>query len=475
MLEKIRAWIHGAEQTRMFLLIGQAGVGKSAIAHTIANEYAELGRLGSAFCFSKDRGSANLFRTIARDLADMDPMYAAVLSSKVTSEMEGSEVAEIQMKKILLPPFDALSVVGPIVIVIDALDECVNRDPIVKCLINNANALPANIRILITSRPSEAQDLRACGWVQICELERLSDEDEDLVRYVEDQLQKYRKILEPGDVKAIVFASEGLFQYASVVCKEMLSSFKYRTHESPEQTFTRLVKGTKAGLDGLYTGILENLYHNANDSDSDTFRVFRHVMSWILVAQDRFTHASLVDLGRGLVLNQSTQAGYDPVSMTLRPLGALFSGTQDPSEIVYPLHSSFRNFLLDPERSGRFYVGSAAFQHASISSASLRLLVKALRFNIADLETSYLLNRDVPHFEERVLSRVPRSLSYACAHWATHLSKSSCPEDRFECTPEIVLLLDQKFLFWLEVLGLENSVSSAETSLQFLSHWTKVS
>jgi len=163
-LERVHSWIHGGGEganARVLLAIGQAGVGKSAIAHSIANEYANMGRLGAAFCFSKDRGAGNLFRTIARNLADIDTVYASVLSSSIiSSEMATSTSLEIQMKLLLLVPFQRLSVIGPVVIVLDALDECVERNQLIDCLIKNINSFPDNIRILVTSRPTEAHRLR---------------------------------------------------------------------------------------------------------------------------------------------------------------------------------------------------------------------------------------------------------------------------------------------------------------------------
>jgi len=480
MLDTIRKWIHGSIDTRMFLLIGQAGAGKSAIAQSIANEYAKAGRLGSAFCFSKDSDPSSFFRTIARNLADLDPLYASTLGASMTSETEATQVPEIQMKQMLLQPFEGLSVLGPVVIVIDALDECSNPDPIVECLVHNIIAFPSNIRFLVTSRPSEAQDLVRQSWAKVFDLSHHPASDHDLLLYVKDQLKAYHDRLEPEDLGRIVSASEGLFQYASVVCKEMLSAFKYRSQESPEQVFTRLVKDSQAGLDGLYKGILSNLYggdcdDRGGERDSEALIVFRQVMGWVLLAQHRLTHQTLVDFGLMLEPLGSKRPGYDAVSRALRPLGALLSGTHAPTDIVYPLHSSIGNFLQDPQRSGRFYIGPDSSHHDSITFVSLKLMLNGLRFNIAELETSYLLNDEVPNFDERVSSHVPRSLSYACIHWATHLRLSCCTEDQVDFMPEIQILFNQNFIFWLEVLGLEKSVPSAETACQYLLWWLKVS
>jgi len=489
-LERVHTWIHGGGKganARILLAIGQAGVGKSAIAHTIANEYADMGRLGAAFCFSKDRGAGNLFRTIARNLADIDPVYASVLSSSsISSEMATSTSLEIQMKLLLLVPFQRLSVIGPVVIVLDALDECAERNQLINCLIKNINSLPDNIRILVTSRPTEAHRLREQPWVTVLNLEDEPPSDEDILCYVQNRLKSQMSGpatmhgLQERDVKDIASRSEGLFQYASVVCSEILSSYLYEwpsgERETPKQTFVHLVKDRKGGLDMLYSGLLEKLYPSTM-ADSQGLQDFRSVMSWILAAQERLTHKALVEFGYCLdSSNFDDLGGYSRVSMTLRPLGALLSGTQEGSTVVYPLHSSIRNFLTDKERSGRFYIGSETEQHHSLASISLRLLVTPgrLRFNIAGLESSYLCNKDVSDFKTRVSTAVSAGLSYSCRYWAEHLRLSLTSPAEFERLADIGTLMNEKFLFWLEVLGLLGKTSFAEDACQMLIFWLTV-
>ena len=77
-LNEIIDWINNkdAATPRIFWLYGQAGKGKSAIAHTIAIHAQNVGMLGSCFCFSRVRQHEELhmklFLTIARDLARHD-------------------------------------------------------------------------------------------------------------------------------------------------------------------------------------------------------------------------------------------------------------------------------------------------------------------------------------------------------------------------------------------------------------------
>ena len=487
-LERIHTWIQrggDGSNARVLLAIGQAGVGKSAIAHTIANEYFKSGRLGAMFCFSKDRGSAHLFRTIARNIADIDPVYASELSSSITADAATSTSLQVQMEEVLLPPFKRHSLIGPILIVLDALDECTDLDPVVTCLINNINSLPENLRILVTSRPHEAEELRGLPWVKVLNLEDEPPSDNDILLYVQERLgpqilKSSSQGLKDTDLKTIVSRSEGLFQYASVVCSEIRSSYSYkrtsRRRETPKQTFIRLVKDSKGGLDGLYSGILGTLYPST-EADSEELEDFRSVMGWILAAQQRLTHDVLIEFGHLLYSTDAYDDGdYGRVSMTLRPLGALLSGTQGGSAAVYPLHSSIRNYLTDKGRSGRFYIGSESEQHLSLASISLRLLAAPdhLRFNIAGLESSYLENDDVPDFKPRVSAAISTSLSYACTYWATHWRHSSESPALHKTLKDMGTLMNLKFLFWLEVLALQKKINVAEDACQMLILWLSV-
>ena len=74
-LKEVVDWMNNTDPTtpRIFWLHGQAGKGKSAIAHTIALQAENLGLLGSCFCFTRVRQHeglhTKLFPTVARDLA----------------------------------------------------------------------------------------------------------------------------------------------------------------------------------------------------------------------------------------------------------------------------------------------------------------------------------------------------------------------------------------------------------------------
>ncbi|KIK16407.1 hypothetical protein PISMIDRAFT_53575, partial [Pisolithus microcarpus 441] len=92
-LKDIIHWVTSCDVNapRILWLHGQAGRGKSAIAHTIGSLIQDMGAPGACFCFARDRQSERreekILTTIARDLADREPAYRRALSNIVSKNL----------------------------------------------------------------------------------------------------------------------------------------------------------------------------------------------------------------------------------------------------------------------------------------------------------------------------------------------------------------------------------------------------
>jgi len=158
---------------RILWLSGTAGKGKSAVAHTIAKWYIERGGLGSCFRFDRtrqaDRRQDKIFMTIARDLADCNPIVRRALAQAVRDHNEPKHTPGItqQWQELIVGPINITSnaIAAPVLIVIDALDESGEANSLgqILCLLagklntsaSQLSELSANFRILVTSRPLE--------------------------------------------------------------------------------------------------------------------------------------------------------------------------------------------------------------------------------------------------------------------------------------------------------------------------------
>jgi hypothetical protein len=165
-IEEIVEWVNNdAEDVpRVFLLSGMAGLGKSAIAHSLAHLFDGSGRLGSSYCFDRSNQAKlrpdNLFSTIARDLADLDPERKSTLCQVIQGKtsLRNTCAPHEQFEHFILQPEAGLTSIGPLLIVIDALDESgdkESRQAILAILASKAADLPSNFRILVTARAEQ--------------------------------------------------------------------------------------------------------------------------------------------------------------------------------------------------------------------------------------------------------------------------------------------------------------------------------
>ncbi|KIJ58845.1 hypothetical protein HYDPIDRAFT_33757 [Hydnomerulius pinastri MD-312] len=193
---------------RVCLLTGVAGSGKSAIAHTVARLYDQQRRLGSSYCFDNSHAAArhpgNFFSTIARDLSDHDRQYKESLWEVVKDNralrMSTSPVEQVE--EFIVRPTERLDVIGPILVVVDALDESGDRTAR-KSLLSalskqiTQSKLPANLRLLITACPeSDILEMLPSSQVAHKQLDEVDTTmvDADIGKFVEDSLCGYHKL-----------------------------------------------------------------------------------------------------------------------------------------------------------------------------------------------------------------------------------------------------------------------------------------
>ncbi|KIJ52917.1 hypothetical protein M422DRAFT_156070 [Sphaerobolus stellatus SS14] len=164
-LDVIAQWAFKEDlDSRICLLLGPAGAGKSAIAHSVARIFDGLGRLGSSFFFVRGDTSRHLqlyLPTLARDLAHQDPHIKKSLGCVIENpSLRKTDDLGDQFDHFITQTVQGCSVIGPILIVIDALDECGDGKPqkeFFKLLTNpeTMKKLPSNFRIFVASHPDQ--------------------------------------------------------------------------------------------------------------------------------------------------------------------------------------------------------------------------------------------------------------------------------------------------------------------------------
>ena len=479
-IDEISNWVNNDsdDTPRIFFLSGFAGAGKSAIAHAVAHLFDGLGHLGSSYCFDvahqAERSPNKVFSTIACDLADLDPELKASLWQVVREKrsLRNTRAAREQFQRFILDPATGLKTVGPIVIVIDALDESgdpASRQVILSILAGKAADLPSNFRVLVTGRAE--RDIRdALDGKQhvISKHMETINANNDIFFFLQTQLCDIVELEQkwPNSYwcQMLVDKSEGLFQWASTACRFIKGDGEEVL--DPVKQLDILVSSASRSaqlsqLDQLYTRILTRIFKT---NDTDRMGSFQSVMGCLLAAREPLSISALKNLCRD---KESANA----VGQIIRPLGSLLSGVAQDSIPIRLLHTSFRDFLTDRGCSGLYYIDASSHHH-SLMLSSLRVIMEELRFNICQLETSHWRNKDVFDLVERAKEAISPHLSYSCRFWADHLRGTSFA---FDINHEIRDFLHTRLLLWLEVLSLIKEVNIASKALLSIIEWTQVS
>ena len=475
-MDYIVNWVKNPRSERGLVLFGQAGTGKSSIAHEVAHLF-DKKCLGSYFAFLRKEQSKDdayqLFTTLARDLSDRNPAFKHALGRVVKdkSSLRSAREYRTLFECLLLEPLKNLPHFGPIVIIIDALDESgdtVGKSGLHTFLAQNLIDLPPNFRVFITSRPENGielafADARSVRTIYVNDPKLAARTEQDIALYLQNELPE--EVFKDYGVQ-LAKAAEGVFQWAAVASSFINSPSNLGL--SMKRRVQRLL-GHSRGLNG--EGLLDNLYEEVLKEFFKSVQaqaLFRSIIGPVLAAIEPLSINSLITLRRHAPIDNPEDSDPALVLDILRHLGSLLSNvtSSDATRPIVPLHSSFRDFLTS-KTSNVFYVDLGDAHH-QLAHSCLTIMLDNLKFNICKLESSHLANIDVPDLKSRIAKYVPPSLSYACSYWDDHLGHVSFERELFQ---KLRSLFESKFLFWLEVLSIMNSVGFASPALSSLSMW----
>lgn len=430
-----------------------AGYGKSAVAHAVAQQFDQLGRLGSSFCFDRayqaNRHPSKLLSTIARDIASLDHQWKTALFNVVKGNpsLQMTRSPKEQLNKFILEPAKALTTIGPIVIVIDAFDV----------------DLPTNFRILVTARPEKdiSNTFFNNKYVFCKHLDNIdkSSNERDISLFIETTLSGIPSLELKWPNKEwcrmLLKGSDGLFQWASTACRAIKDG---EGGLWPTELLTRFCLLTR-GLDELYFDVLSQSF---NRNDAVVMSRFKAVMGRILVTKEPLSVSA----------HSKMYCGSDDAELVMlitQSMGSLLHGVNQTDTPVRALHASFFDFLTDESRS-KSYCVDVSQQNRNLTFLTLQVMKRELRFNICGLKTSHLRNSDVPNLHAHIQKVIHPHLSYSCRFWSDHLVTTAY-DSKILC--ELWDFLHNCLLYWLEVLSLIKYVSVASSTLQRILEWNQ--
>jgi len=473
-LNQIRAWADGVDDERcIFWLNGMAGTGKSTIARTIAQEYYNRKRLGASFFFS--RGAENrshagvFFTTIAVQLAHI---LIALKQYICTAVDEHNDIAgrrhRDQWEHLFLQPLSKLmanSCQSPLILVVDALDECDGDDDVkgILQLFTEAKSLkPIQLRIFITSRPEIPIRLGFHDMPGILHRDLVLNNvpreiiDNDISIYFRHELRDFE--LSPQIITCLTEKACGLFIWAATACR-----FIKNGKLASSKRLSLIVEGGKNGrnpekeLDQIYAKILSDSIRGDYDEDEieEIYELSRKIIGAIVNLFNPLSAAGLFEL-----LNEPRLEGS-------RILSNLHSVLVVPEKTVYPirlLHPSFRDFLLTKKRcqDPKLWVDEKQI-HLDLTKNCLWLLSNKLQRDICGLHNPGALMANVG--SDRVGQFLSPEVQYACLFWVQHLQKSGA---QLHDDDQVHQFLREHLLHWLEVFSLIRKMSEVILAIRLL-------
>jgi len=469
----------------VYWLNGLAGTGKSTIAQTIAERIFADGRLGASFFCSRDfkdrRDLRYIFPTLAFQLAHKYPKFRSILVPLLQSNPDiVHESLYNQMEALIVRPL-SLSDIST-VIIIDALDECVDKDPqsaILSVMGRLVEGIP-DVKFLITGRPEpriqsgfRLELLRPLTDVFVLHEVEPSVVNTDIRLFLEhglSELAKRRGIERGGwptdqHIDLLCMRADGLFVYAVATLKFLDHAFTPPSKQldiitnSPENTTHEgsVEVRPSTTLDSLYIASFQDAFERMN-ADDDVKVGF--VIGTVVLAMNPLPPSAIATL---------VELENQEVMDILRLIHSLLKLSEDPDFPVLPFHKSFPDFITDPLRcpNERFHI-SPRVGHLRLALNCLKLMNGSLGQNFLSLP-DYSLNSEIEDLQTRKEDRLGVALEYACKSWHSHLI-----EARGDVSAVISTLrsfLQEGFLAWLEVLSVIGAARDAVIALENLVFW----
>ncbi|KAL5500834.1 hypothetical protein ACEPAH_9221 [Sanghuangporus vaninii] len=429
-LLRIKEW--SSRGPGLFWLYGVEGTGKTTISHTVAHSLDEEDRLAACFFWDKNdrdrRQAERLLPTLSYQLAKWHVDYRAAVLEVLESHDERAIHTGLgsQFELLFRNPFSKLAQgkfpesqpprERHLVIVLDGLDESCDSIPARRALagfVRDLSTLVSWLKVFVSSRrPPELEDCFAVDGSSHLGLD-----------YPPYDLR--------GEIEELV-AQSSIEQQAD---------------------------GNSFACDILYRRFIDNVI------DSQ-----RHDVGMMPLVRNVLSVASCTALNRPLTENtlihflepfhpELTASAFHDSIISLKPI--LFVNSEGTLRLIFPL-KSFLAFMSNRYRSGWISVDIGSV-NVTIARRCLDTMRTGLKFNICDLESSYLENKAISDLACRVKENIPESLQYSCSYWMEHTAQGG---DGHLLQGFVVdLLTSSRILYWIEVLSLLSALELGKDML----------
>lgn len=423
-LEDLKGLAIDPKGAKVYWMNGMAGTGKTTIIYSLCKWLEEIGQLGGNFFCSRISSSCrdvnNIIPTLAYQLAQDSPAFRSILCKVLEAKPQFSKLdVRWQFEKLLQEPMQAMKAALPedVAIVIDALDECDDGDAFrlfLETLLKLAANLP--IKFFLTSRPEPAIRERILASVYSRSVVHLHDIEESIVeadikKYLTEALRSMSPPPLPNDMERLAKRAGKFFIHAATSVRYILPGRAGADSSDRWQTLLGMVSWSTEeydGLDQLYSSILSAAVRGLTKAEVHKIQL---TLRTTVCAKEPMTAQTLASL---LSLSEAQ------VRVSLEPLRSILHVQDNTHGLVAPFHASFPDYLFHKLRSGDFHCEMAGHSEV-LANGCFDLMRTQLKFNICELESSFVFDKDVLDLQDRINKFISPALSYACRYWGEHL------------------------------------------------------
>lgn len=387
----IMNWITDDKDSRILLLTGEMGIGKTALSTCILKSLHEP-KVYHFINFkipeksSPERLIYNLCYQLCKKIEEFKLLILALPLEEIIShkgDRKGTSILSL-LDVLVLQPLSRSEIKDKyrIIIIIDALDEIRRSennyitDDFISALAQVLDKLPESIKLILTSRPEQ----EIIGLLRTAKRMELLRNSEGNIRDIKEFISKGMKdlIQDPGVFEkvsqGILQKSEGMFLFIAKVINEI------RERKLGETEIEEFIENMPKGIHAYYQSTLKRSYPDPGLYDS----TLRPYLELSFAAKETINLSDFFSIAKW---------DKGQKELFLHHLNSLFT---EVDSAFKPFHNSLYDWLIDEELAGEFHI-DVEKGHLHLAHLGLEILARDSSARIAINQLDNQLLDELPY------------------------------------------------------------------------------
>ncbi|KAJ7903935.1 hypothetical protein B0H13DRAFT_2663555 [Mycena leptocephala] len=417
-----------------------AGSGKTVLSSTIINSLRARAEPLVFFYFdtnnSQQQTVTQLLCSLVTQLSVQAPSPDNTLNALWTSYGRGQHLPAnpALISDALIPILREFT--KPVYIVLDALDECSERDKLIEYITKIIDAELANVHLILTSRPEVPRGTALFQRAVSISLEGCVDRD--IEAYVTEMLAKF-EFDWPEERKdqikeALLERGGGMFRLVSLQLEQL------RECGGSKKQVTKALSNMPTSLDTIYDRVLENI------KDPDMISSVGRAMNWLIFSERPMELNEIIDAlafdFKNDLLRFDPEERMHPKAL-LAACAGLVIVSEDPrrtDHLVKLAHASVKEYFL----SARTPLGDCKVSEQIAHPLIARTCIAYLCY----FDESHPLQRD--NVDQFPLSQ------YAAEYWPFHAKRGKEDSSLAQHIRDLLQCNSKQYITWIRIHNVDS-------------------